>query len=342
MKTPSTDRFLRRLLNRGIVRLAGGAGLVGGVMAAPLILACSCPSHVEWQVRTLPESGISGELDDEACHELCQGNALSCRIGRAMPEGYPTAGPEVAVQVQPLPDSYQGGDLEAQHEAPEQPEPVVICEVRITQPCGIGRRPDGLQTATVAAREPLGAYLAEAAHLEAASVVAFVELAFELEAHGVPAPLVEAAQRAALEEVRHAAMVGELARAFGQPPVTPTATLGPPRELRPVLETNRIEGMVGESYGAAVAAVQARRAATPLLRAVMGTVARDEARHATLARQVHQWGAPKLGRSARRALDDDGGAATERLARELEAEPTAPVLGLPSATEAQTMVAALG
>ncbi len=100
--------------------------------------------------------------------------------------------------------------------------------------------------------------------------------------------------------------------------------------------------MVGESYGAAAAAVQARRATTPLLRSVMGTVARDEARHATLARQVHAWGAPQLGRSARRALEDDGGAATERLARDLEAEPSAPLLGLPSATEAQAMIAELG
>lgn len=341
MKTPSTDRFLRRLLDRGIVRLAGGATLVGGVIVAPLILACSCPSHDEWQVRTLPESGISGELDQEMCNELCQGQALSCRIGRSMPEGFPTAGPEVAVRTQPLPDGYQDGDSQEQT-TPQQPEQVVICEVRITQPCGIGRRPDGLHASPAVARSALGAYLAEAAHLEAASVVAFVELAFELEAHGAPPALVDAAQRAALEEVRHAALVGDLARRFGQPPATPTATLSPPRELGAVLRTNRTEGMVGESYGAAVAAVQAQRAATPRLRTVMGTVARDEARHAALARQVHRWGAAKLGRSARRALEDDGAAATLRLARDLEDEPQALELGLPSAREAQALIATLG
>lgn len=337
MKTPSTDRFLRRLLDRGIVRLAGGASLVGGLVAAPMILACSCPSWVEWQVRTLPESGISGELDEETCRELCHGQALSCRIGRTMAEGQPSYGP--GVQMEPLPESYQSEDG-----AQQQPEDdrVLICEVRVTQPCGIGRRPDGLQERAAAGRMALGAQLAEAAHLEAASVIAFVELALELEAHGAPVELVAAAQRAALEEVRHARAVGALARAEGQPPAIPIATLNPPRELSAVLHTNRVEGMVGESYGAAVAAVQARRAGTPLLRSVMGTIAREEARHAALARRVHGWGAAKLGRSARRALDDEGGAATERLARELEDEPRAPLLGLPSATEAQAIVAALG
>lgn len=330
-KTPSTDRLLRRLIQRGIVRFAGGAGLIGGLAAAPVLLACSCPSWTEWHVRTLPEQHVtSEELDEETCKELCHGQAISCRYGRTIPEGARLQ----AVGRHSIPDGYE--------EPGPEGEPVVICEVKVTQPCSIGRRPEGLRDARIAGRSALGTQLAQAAHLEAAAVVAFLELAFELEAHGAPEALVAAAQRAALDEVRHADTMGRLARMHGHPPVVPTATLGQPRSLEAVIRTNRVEGMVDEAYGAAVAAVQAKRAATPLFREVMGTIAREENRHANLARAIHGWGTPKLARSVRTQLEDEGGAARERLAAELADESPTPELGMPSATEAQAMVLALG
>jgi len=333
-KTPSTDRLLRRLLQRGIVKLAGGAGLVGGLAAAPMILACSCPSWTEWHVRTLPEQHVSSdELDEETCRELCDGQAISCRYGRTVPEG---TDPYARFRDAPVQDA----DEEAEPAPPS--EPVVICEVRVTQPCSIGRRPEGLREARIAGRSALGTHLAEAAHLEGAAVVAFLELAFELEAHGAPESLVAAAQRAAIDEIRHADTMGRLALRYGHAPVVPTATLDQPRDLEAVLRTNRVEGMVDESYGAAVAAVQAKRAATPLFRRIMGTIAREESQHAALARLIHHWGAPKLGAATRRRLEDEGGAATERLARSLEQESPTPELGMPSASEAQAMVHALG
>ncbi len=331
-KTPSTDRLLRRLIQRGIVKLAGGATLVGGLAAAPILLACSCPSWTEWHVRTVPEQHpTSGELDEEACKELCGGGALSCRYGRTVPEG---TDPHAHFRSASVPEGYQEGEL-------AQSEPVVICEVKVTQPCSIGRRPEGLRDARIAGRSALGTHLAQAAHLEAAAVVAFLELAFELEAHGAPESLVAAAQRAALDEVRHADTMGRLARMHGHQPVVPTATLGQPRSLEAVLRTNRVEGMVDESYGAAVAAVQAKRAATPLFRQVMGTIAREEARHSELARAVHGWGAPKLTRAARARLEDEGGNARRRLAAELDHESLTPELGMPSATVAQDLVRSL-
>ncbi len=323
---PTTDRFLRRLLQRGVVRLVGGVTLVGSVVTSPVLLACSCPQQVDMVRQPVPREAMSRELTPETCQELCGGVSQSCEFE----EG--SDGPAVAGGERPL----DGEDASVESE-----EAHVLCYV--SSGCSIGRRPDGLRAVEPAGSfATLGAHFAEIAELEAASVVAFVELAFELEAHGAPAQLIQAAQRAALDEVEHTAVMHRLAHACGYTPTWPTATLAPPRELGAVLRTNRIEGMVGESYGAAVAGTQARRAASPLVRRVMRGIARDEGRHARLARAVHDWGAPKLGRSVRAQLEDEGGAARERLAAGLEREPPSPELGMPSASEAQAMVLALG
>lgn len=82
-------------------------------------------------------------------------------------------------------------------------------------PCGTGRRPEGLTPSFASAPSELGAWFAEAAHLEAASVVAFRVLAEELAEHGAPDPLIEAATRAARDEARHAAQMTAVARRFG-------------------------------------------------------------------------------------------------------------------------------
>src|SRR4029079_19106973 len=73
----------------------------------------------------------------------------------------------------------------------------------VTCPTGVGRRPATLSPTNFApATSRLGDYLARAAHLEAASVVAFGALEAELRAHGAPPPLVRLAARSARDEVR--------------------------------------------------------------------------------------------------------------------------------------------
>src|SRR5262249_32306722 len=78
----------------------------------------------------------------------------------------------------------------------------------------VGRAPAGL---TSAPRDrglsEIGDWLSRCAHLEAASVAAFERLAAELTALGAPLDLVEEARRAAGDEIRHAAVIGTLARA---------------------------------------------------------------------------------------------------------------------------------
>src|SRR5205814_1560141 len=69
-------------------------------------------------------------------------------------------------------------------------------------PGGGGRRPAGLVGERGRGRDAVGAYFAEMAWLEAASVRAFASLAEELASHGAPAALVAAARSAARDEAR--------------------------------------------------------------------------------------------------------------------------------------------
>jgi hypothetical protein len=85
-----------------------------------------------------------------------------------------------------------------------------------------GRRPEGLVLPhRLDATNPVGAWLAEAAWLEAASVYAFVHLARELGLHGAPHGLVRWALVAARDEVRHTELMTRLALRYGARPPAP-------------------------------------------------------------------------------------------------------------------------
>jgi len=75
--------------------------------------------------------------------------------------------------------------------------------------------------------DPELAWLLAAAELEAISVRAFEELAAALTRHGAPAELSAAARRAADDERRHTATIGEFARHRGHEPSTPSVEPGP-------------------------------------------------------------------------------------------------------------------
>jgi hypothetical protein len=191
-----------------------------------------------------------------------------------------------------------------------------------------GRRPCGLVPRVATAPSALGAHFANAAHLEAASITAFDVLARDLARHGAPARLVARALRARRDEIAHARMMTRLATRFGATPprveVEPTA----PRDLLAVALENEIEGCVRETYGALVAAFQARTAA-PALRPILRRIADDEASHAALAHDVGRW--------ARRRLDARGRAALAHARRE-----TTRALRREARTPAASLVAIAG
>jgi hypothetical protein len=209
--------------------------------------------------------------------------------------------------------------------------------------CFTGRVPAGLELGgTAGGTDPVGVVLARNAALEAAAVIAFDQLAVELEVHGAPATLVQRARRAARQETRHARMLGRAAAARGcEPPAVRIPPPAPPRTLRAIAEENAVEGCGREAIGAAVLELQSLRAADPALRRMFARIADDEAEHAELAFDVQAWLEPQLdapGRAAVRAAREHFFALCERAPRE---DSGGAALGVPSGAEWAALVTSM-
>jgi hypothetical protein len=209
----------------------------------------------------------------------------------------------------------------------------------------IGRRPQGVVAPEYAETQSLGAFFARVAHLEAASIHAFVRLSRELAAHGAGQSLVRRARAAARDEVRHARQMSRLARRYGAQ--VPRVELEPLRG-RSVFELaleNEVEGCVRETFGAVVALWQAEHAATAELRELFAGIARDETEHAELAWQLRAWLYEQLSPRERDELAAAQRTAFAGLQAELGVEPPPAwrsVAGLPSAATAQHLLKLLG
>jgi hypothetical protein len=144
---------------------------------------------------------------------------------------------------------------------------------------------------------------------EHASVASFGRFALELLAAGAPSELVEAAHRAALDEVRHARLCLALAAAYAGEPVAPAPfPFGGPVEvsadLADLAARAASEGCVGETLAAVQAAEQLARAEDPAVRAALAIIAEDEARHAELAWRTVAWAVRTGGERVREAVRD--------------------------------------
>jgi len=207
-----------------------------------------------------------------------------------------------------------------------------------------GRRFRGFRDRPARGATRVGAYLARAARLEAASVHAFARLAEETRALGAPRALVDRIARAARDEARHAVLVARAARSFGGR----VARVGPPaktraRSVADIARENAREGCVRETFGALVATWQARHARADL-RGVMTVIARDETRHAELAFEVASLLDANLDPRARESTRRAMLRARRDLAREIAQRAPREIretLGLPSPDVARAMLARL-
>jgi hypothetical protein len=202
-----------------------------------------------------------------------------------------------------------------------------------------GRMPSTLHVDTTPARD-VGAYFAQAAELEAASVVAFEMLEDELRAFDAPASLGRRARRARRDEVRHARAMASLA---GVPRVRARkAAEQPRRSLEAMLVENAREGCVGETVGALLAVHQATHAREAKVRAAMARVAKDEARHAALAWAVHEALMPRLSSRARAAVEAELAKAFEAYQAGLAVgADVAEEVGLPTTERLRAMLSVL-
>jgi hypothetical protein len=286
------------------------------------LAGCNCPDPEEVTERiTATEEEVApflqanGELEPDACMEVCQENVEfmveSCEL------------------VSHDPELTQAWLFECSGTQ------AVFCT---------GRRPAGLASTGVgtdAGADPVGRWLAEAAHLEAASVHAFEQLADRLAALAAPATLVTAARRCAREEIEHARVMTAWARVYGvEPAAVRLRPVGEPMLEALALE-NAVEGCVRETWGALLAWYQAAHAEDPALRAALADIARDETRHAELARSIAEWLEPQLSESARtriRAARDRAVAELRRTAGHEHDDDTRHRLGLPPRAVAKQLL----
>jgi len=146
---------------------------------------------------------------------------------------------------------------------------------------------------TPGARARCAARWTRDAREEHASIAAFARLSLDLLALGAPADLVERAQRAGLDEVRHARLSFALASAYEASPVGPApwpeaAVSGPPEGITDTLRRVALESLVDGAYGEGLASLRARdeRSDDPAVSSLLALIARDEAEHAALGWDV--------------------------------------------------------
>lgn len=223
----------------------------------------------------------------------------------------------------------------------EDDTPAIECVVE--NDCSSGRRPRGLRRARVRGRDASAVWLAQSAHLEAASVHAFQALASELASFGAPAALVKRARVAADEESVHTALVGGLARKRGAQTPDPRVRPRGPRGLTALAIENAVEGCVRETFAALLAQHQAQRANAPDIRAAMRRIAPDETSHAALAADIDSWIAPQLSAAEALCVQRARRRAATRLFTSWSADVRATAeLGLPDSATGRLLARGLG
>lgn len=297
---------MNTLARRWMKRIALGLPLVG----LPLTMGfSSCgPCDRSARVSRISDAGV---IDTRSCEEIC--NDYYRDAGVVTCESDPDGGTSVVCNVDP-------------------------------GACPGGRRPIDFAVTDGSRRSPVGAWLANLAAIEAASVPAFHTLARELTDHSAPRAFVQSARRSAADEVRHARRVTWLANRFGGEPANALYASPPTRSLEEVTTDNAVEGCAREAFGALLAAHQSRAAADPAARAVFAGIASDEARHALLSFAIADWSAERVGARGRRRLDEARRQELAQLASSHETDPQISLcraLGLPTAERAQEMITLL-
>lgn len=303
-----------RLQPQSCVTFCGAPGTgCSAVVNGQTSFTVECPSGPA-QLGADTSIWASVLLDD--CGTLCGGAVDSCVIARTLDPGTPR----------------NITQCNTSHLCPKGPSTAVE-----------GRRPAELSLCAISGASDVGAFFAEVMQLEAASIDAFAILATELAAHGAPADLIAAAERAGRDEIRHARMAEALMRRFGGEAERPVVPRRPVRPLREVAIENAVEGCVREAYGAFVASWQAGASRDEAVRAVMRRVAADEIEHAELSFAVAAWAEPLLSPAEREELFAARTEAVETLLADLAAEPSAAlreIAGLPPAAASLAFVRA--
>ncbi|HEX6274789.1 MAG TPA: ferritin-like domain-containing protein [Polyangiaceae bacterium] len=167
--------------------------------------------------------------------------------------------------------------------------------------------PEGFGELTARDAGAIGELWLRDAQMEHASIASFARFTLELLALGAPATLLEGAQRATLDEVEHARLCFGVAARFLRAPVGPAALdlsgAEPRTSLAAAAAAAALEGCVGETIAALVAAEQRARCKDESIARVLERIADDEARHAALAFDFVAWALSVGGSEIRGAVE---------------------------------------
>ena len=155
-------------------------------------------------------------------------------------------------------------------------------------------------------RRALGERWAAEALTEHASVAAFARLTLQLLAFGAPVALLEASQRAALDELEHARFCFAqashlLGRNVAPGPLALDGAFAN-QSFAEFVRTNVLEGCIGETLAALHMSERARLSGDPALSTALLTISEDEARHAELAFRILSWCLDREPRVTRRVV----------------------------------------
>ncbi len=231
---------------------------------------------------------------------------------------------------------YRDGRIEPQASRELSRTPAQGCAVAGRNPAALESQPSG--------NGSLPAYLASMAHLEGAAVLAFAELACELERFGAPVSLLERARKAQADEVRHAAIMGAHAERRGARPVAARALPHAYGSLLDLALHNAEEGCVRETYGALVALHQAACAGDDGLRADLASIADDEVSHAEWSKDLDTWLGTQLDEAGRAQVRAAKVRALATLEAQIAEEPSPELTrlaGLPTAAAAAQLLRGL-
>jgi hypothetical protein len=173
-------------------------------------------------------------------------------------------------------------------------------------------------------RAELSAHWARLGQLEHASIAAFARFNLQLLSLGAPGELIEACNRALVDETAHTRLCFALASQYGG------TALGPARldiahcfedtSLEAIMKLVLREGCLGETVAALEAVEAATLASDPAVKSALSRIAQDEQAHAELAFKFLAWALThaspevrsELQREARHALADFEAAARAR------------------------------
>jgi hypothetical protein len=160
----------------------------------------------------------------------------------------------------------------------------------------------------------------QSAFSEHASAAAFAEIAACFIAAGAPIDLVAAAGDFVIDEVIHAELSARVAAAFGGG-VALDVDLGrlvrPPISADPLVRAAELvvrTSCVGEALTVPILKTTKARARSPLVKAVVARIVRDESAHAQLGPWFLDWAAPRLSDEDRAHLGRVAGAAVRAFA----------------------------